>query len=92
MHISGMRKITKNSQAQQKWARELIAILNLTGTESVLDLGCGDGKVTAELAQLVAHGAIIGVDNSTPMIALAKERYLKASIPISLFKSWMRVA
>ncbi|NOT66121.1 MAG: methyltransferase domain-containing protein [Methylotenera sp.] len=76
----------KNSQAQQKWARELIAILNLTGTESVLDLGCGDGKVTAELAQLVAHGAIIGVDNSTPMIALAKERYPQSQYPNLTFQ------
>jgi ubiquinone/menaquinone biosynthesis C-methylase UbiE len=34
----------RNSQAQQKWARELIANLNLRREEDILDLGCGDGR------------------------------------------------
>ena len=65
----------KNSQAQQKWARELIANLNLTGVEDILDLGCGDGKVTVEIAQLVGDGSVVGIDNSRQMIDLAKEKY-----------------
>ncbi len=65
----------RNSQAQQKWARELIANLNLRGEEDILDLGCGDGKVTAEIAQLAGSGSVIGVDNSMQMIELAKEKY-----------------
>lgn len=65
----------KNSQAQQKWARELIANLNLTGAEDILDLGCGDGKVTAEIASLVGDGSVVGVDSSRQMIARAKEKY-----------------
>jgi len=36
---------SQNSQIQQKLARELIAKLSLNGSEDVLDLGCGDGKV-----------------------------------------------
>lgn len=65
----------KNSQAQQKWARELIANLNLTGVEDILDLGCGDGKITAEIAQLVGDGSVVGIDNSRQMIDLAKGKY-----------------
>ncbi|MDD5277023.1 MAG: methyltransferase domain-containing protein [Methylovulum sp.] len=65
----------KNSLAQQKWAGELIAHLNLTGVEDVLDLGCGDGKVTAEIARIVGDGSVLGIDNSAQMIALAKEKY-----------------
>lgn len=42
----------KNSQAQQKWAKALSENLNLTGTEDILDLGCGNGKVTAESAAM----------------------------------------
>lgn len=64
-----------NSKAQQKWARELLADLKLTGSEDILDLGCGDGKITAEIAGLAADGSVIGVDNSTQMIALAQESY-----------------
>jgi trans-aconitate methyltransferase len=65
----------RRTQAQQKWARELIASLNLTGVEDILDLGCGDGKVTAEIARLVGDGSVVGVDNSRQMIELAKEKY-----------------
>jgi len=63
----------KSSSAQQKWARELIAKLNLNGSERVLDIGCGDGKVTAELA---AHaGSVVGVDRSSEMVALAESTH-----------------
>lgn len=65
----------QNSAAQQRWARELIAKLNLTGTEAVLDVGCGDGKVTAEIAAHLPHGHVVGVDNSEAMIALANREY-----------------
>lgn len=65
----------KHSQAQQQWARELIAKLNLEGAEDILDLGCGDGKITAEMARNVPSGSVVGVDNSTSMIELASERY-----------------
>lgn len=64
-----------NSQGQQKWARELIAKLNLKGTENVLDLGCGDGKVTVEIANLLPDGSVVGIDNSKAMLELATELY-----------------
>ena len=64
-----------HSQAQQQWARELIAKLNLAGDEDLLDVGCGDGKVTAEIARLTPNGSVIGVDNSSAMIELALERH-----------------
>ena len=38
------------SSSQQQWARDAIRTLKLAGDERVLDIGCGDGKVTAELA------------------------------------------
>ncbi|AMK78757.1 MULTISPECIES: methyltransferase domain-containing protein [Methylomonas] len=65
----------QNSRAQQQWAKELIALLQLSGHETVLDLGCGDGKVTAEIARIVDRGAVVGIDNSAAMIALAQGRY-----------------
>lgn len=40
----------RHSSPQQQWARDAIRALKLTGDERVLDIGCGDGKVTAELA------------------------------------------
>jgi len=38
----------RNSDAQLQWA--LRQNLNLQGNESVLDVGCGDGKITADFA------------------------------------------
>ncbi|HUL00355.1 MAG TPA: methyltransferase domain-containing protein [Nitrospirota bacterium] len=64
-----------HSQEQQKWAKELLGKLHLRGSEDVLDLGCGDGKVTAEIASIVDNGSIVGIDNSSAMINLAKEQY-----------------
>lgn len=71
----------QNSAAQQQWAQELIAKLNLTGNETVLDVGCGDGKVTAEIAGQLRQGQVIGIDNSDAMIALANREYPASSFP-----------
>src|SRR6266702_3195792 len=53
-----------NSAVQQTWARELIARLNLRGDEHILDIGCGDGKVTAEIARALPRGSVTGADAS----------------------------
>ena len=66
-----------NSGAQFAWARELIARLCLRGDERVLDVGCGDGKVTAELARALPQGEIIGVDSSAAMLRFARETFPK---------------
>jgi trans-aconitate methyltransferase len=64
-----------NSAAQQIWARELIAQLNLHGDEHILDVGCGDGKVTAELARAVPKGSVTGIDASPEMIRFARKTF-----------------
>jgi len=65
---------------QQTWARELIAKLNLRGDEHVLDVGCGDGKVTAEIARAVPRGAVTGTDASAEMIAFARKTFPTSEI------------
>jgi len=70
-----------NSATQQAWAREQIARLNLSGDERVLDVGCGDGKVTAELARAVKRGAVVGVDSSAEMIRFAQASFPPARFP-----------
>ena len=64
-----------NSVVQQTWARELIGKLNLGGDEHILDVGCGDGKVTAEIAWALPRGAVTGIDASAEMIAFAKKTF-----------------
>jgi trans-aconitate methyltransferase len=65
----------KSSSVQQQWARELIRKLNLKGNESLLDIGSGDGKVTAEIASLLPNGSVMGIDSSKDMIVLAQRMY-----------------
>jgi trans-aconitate 2-methyltransferase len=62
------------STPQQAWADDVLARLRLAGDETVLDLGCGAGIVTAQLAERVPRGRVIAVDASTAMIAEASSR------------------
>jgi trans-aconitate 2-methyltransferase len=62
-----------HSSAQQTWARELFAKLDLAGDEYVLDVGSGDGKITAELAEQLPRGVIVGIDASAEMVAFARD-------------------
>jgi trans-aconitate 2-methyltransferase len=63
----------KNSTAQREWAQELLGKLSLKGHERVLDLGCGDGKITAEIASTLPDGQVVGIDTSHEMICLAQK-------------------
>ena len=65
----------RNSAGQFQWALELIGKLALAGDEQILDIGCGDGKVTAELARRVPRGGVIGVDSSEDMIRKAEAAF-----------------
>lgn len=76
----------KHSSAQQNWARELITKLGLQGNENILDIGCGDGKVTVEIAAHVPRGSVLGVDNSSSMIELARSVYSNKKYPNLFFQ------
>lgn len=70
------KEYAKNSKGQEVWAKELIKKLYLDGTESILDVRCGDGKITNMLENLTS-GRVIGIDASKDMISLAKSIYKK---------------
>lgn len=70
------RKYEKASTHQKEWGTKLIAELDLQGHEHVLDLGCGDGSLTAQIAEILPEGEVVGIDASQGMIdaALLKAR------------------
>ncbi len=70
-----------NSPNQKKWALELLAKAHLKGDEAVLDIGCGDGEITALIADKAKRGHVIGIDSSSDMIALAQQRFLPTTYP-----------
>ena len=59
------------SALQASMAEEVLSLLNLKGTEHILDVGCGNGKTTAEIAARVPRGEVVGVDASADMIGFA---------------------
>jgi trans-aconitate 2-methyltransferase len=59
------------SALQAAMATEVLALLELKGRERVLDVGCGNGKTTAEIAARLPEGSVVGVDASADMIAFA---------------------
>ena len=63
------------SSSQQQWAKESILKANLKENEHVLDVGCGDGRITAEIAKYLIKGSVVGIDNSEHMISLAKKKF-----------------
>ncbi len=80
------KEYQKSSSAQQKWARELISKMDLQGSEVVLDIGCGDGKVTSEIATHLKEGCIMGIDSSIDMIELARRTFPMNEYPNLHFK------
>jgi trans-aconitate 2-methyltransferase len=71
----------KNSSSQYKWAQELIPKLKLSGSEALLDIGCGDGKITAAVAKCLPQGHVVGIDNSEDMINLARHSFPQERYP-----------
>jgi trans-aconitate 2-methyltransferase len=48
--------------------------LELHGDETVLDAGCGSGRITEALIERLPRGRVIAIDESPSMIAAARER------------------
>ena len=67
------KKYEKASSHQKEWGGRLISELKLRGDERILDLGCGDGALTAEIAHIVPKGKVIGIDASESMIETARK-------------------
>jgi SAM-dependent methyltransferase len=45
------------------------------GSFSILDIGCGDGEYTAELAELNSDSIVLGIDTSLPAIQVASTKW-----------------
>ncbi|MGA7901928.1 MAG: methyltransferase domain-containing protein [Terrimicrobiaceae bacterium] len=67
------------SQLQEAMAAEVLSLLDLEGTERVLDVGCGNGKVTAEIASRVPQGTVLGIDSSADMVAFAVNQFCRSA-------------
>lgn len=62
------------SGPQLRWGSTVLDRLELHGAETVLDAGCGSGRLTGLLARRVPAGVVIGLDAAATMAALARSQ------------------
>jgi trans-aconitate 2-methyltransferase len=62
------------SGPMQTLGQAVLDRLRLRGDETVLDAGCGSGRITQTLIERLPRGHAIGVDVSASMVAAARER------------------
>jgi trans-aconitate 2-methyltransferase len=64
------------SGPQFEWGQRVLARLTLSGAETVMDAGCGTGRLTALLLERLPRGRVIAVDQSADMLREAREHLL----------------
>jgi trans-aconitate 2-methyltransferase len=76
--VSGVREwdaatYQRISVPHEEWAETVLARLPLRGGETVLDAGCGTGRVTRMLVERLPEGRVIAVDGSAAMVEKVRE-------------------
>jgi trans-aconitate 2-methyltransferase len=61
-----------------EWANALLERLDLRGDETVLDAGCGSGRVTLMLLERLPRGHVVAVDQAPSMVEHARETLAEA--------------
>jgi trans-aconitate methyltransferase len=62
------------SEPQFAWGKRVLERLPLRGDETVVDAGCGAGRLTELLAAKVPHGRVVAIDASDTMLEQARQR------------------
>lgn len=65
----------EQSSLQKSKAKALLKQHAIRADEIILDVGCGDGAITYELASLCPEGSVTGIDASDEMIDYANQHY-----------------
>ncbi len=65
---------------ERRYRRRLLKFLSPQTGEKILDLGCGTGTNTLELARFVGNGKVIGIDISSKMIEVAQKKLKQSGL------------
>lgn len=65
------------SAPQFSWGKKVLSRISLRGDETVLDAGCGTGRLTRDLLEALPRGRVVGLDLSENMLEAARA-YLQA--------------
>ncbi len=71
----------KNATVQQERALENLSGWTFNAADLVLDIGSGNGKVTANMAKQVPYGKVVGLDIDPSMCSFATEKYPHSEYP-----------
>jgi trans-aconitate 2-methyltransferase len=63
------------SAPQVAWSEAILQRLELRGDETVLDAGCGSGRVTELLLDRLPRGRVIALDADADMVRATRERF-----------------
>lgn len=66
---------SKNNSLQYNFAMKMLSKTSFNTTSRILDIGCGDGVISNEIAKIVTEGCVIGTDISEAMIDHATKKY-----------------
>lgn len=58
-----------------RWGAKFLEFVELEGDETVVDAGCGTGRVTELLLERLPEGTVLAVDVSEKMVGAAAERF-----------------
>lgn len=72
------------SGPQVSWGKKVLSRLRLRGDEFVLDAGCGTGRLTGELLEVLPRGHVVGVDRSQNMLRSAREHLARFAAHVTL--------
>jgi SAM-dependent methyltransferase len=72
--------------ALRGYREDFLTAAAISGTDRVLDIGCGTGETTRDAARLAAGGRALGVDLSAQMLRVARQRAAGDGLPNADFE------
>ncbi len=86
-HFVHARRYFHNSELQRLWTASLLRDLHLVPSAFVLDYGCRDGKIAADLSFRVPYGHVVGADSQEEFLVWAMRKYPRVNFA-NLSFSW----
>lgn len=71
---------SNNSKQQYLRYRSFVDPSHFKSNYKILDVGCGEGKISYEIAQLVNEGSVVGIDSSQSMILYARSNFKRNNL------------
>lgn len=81
------KKYFHHSELQRKWAFSSLGEASIPSAPKILDFGCGEGKLSSDMACLFPDSQVTGVDISESMLFVARAHFPEKYYPNLVFKS-----